>query len=308
MRSSSSRAIPISNHRDLVGESPVWSADERALYWVDIEGRAIHRLEWAAMQNAQEPSSWVLPERVGCIALSNRGTVIAALETGIFEVTLRMEGALSLQCLANFHAPRPGMRFNDGRCDRQGRFWVGSMCMDMSLAAPDGGLYCLDSKGLHGPVVDGLITPNGLAFSLNGERAYLSDSHPKSQKIWTFNFALDAGAMTNRELWVDMQNMPGRPDGAAVDAEDCYWICANDAGLVCRFDFKGQLIASIPLPVAKPSMCAFGGPALRHLFITSIQPPQPVPGFEGSLDGAVLMLDVGMSGRAEPLFTQFPHL
>lgn len=294
--------FPISSARDRVGESPVWSVATQALYWVDIESQRIHRLDWAS--RAQH--SWALAERVGCIALSNRGTVIAAMESGIFEVELQDPPMARVKCLATISHPQPGMRFNDGRCDAQGRLWAGTMVRDMGLGSASGGIYCLDSQGLRGPVLDGYITPNGMAFSPDGTTAYLSDSHPSVQKIWQHTFDGATGTWGPQTAWVDMQPLPGRPDGAAVDAEGCYWICGNDAGQVHRFSPAGVLLQSIAVPVSKPAMCAFGGPELRHLFVTSIQPATPAPGFDAALDGAVLVLESGVQGRPEPLFTQFP--
>jgi sugar lactone lactonase YvrE len=295
-------AFAISSARDRVGESPVWSVATQALYWVDIEGQRIHRLDWAS----RVQSSWALAERVGCIALSNRGTVIAAMESGIFEVELQDPPMVGVKYLATINHPLPGMRFNDGRCDAQGRFWIGTMVRDMSLASTAGGIYCLDTHGLHGPVLQGYITPNGMAFSPDGHTAYLSDSHPSVQKIWQHAFDGATGTWGPQTEWVDMQTLPGRPDGAAVDVEGCYWICGNDAGQVHRFSTAGVLLQSIAVPVSKPAMCAFGGPELRHLFVTSIQPATPVPGFDAALDGAVLVLEPGVQGRPEPLFSQFP--
>lgn len=295
-------AFAISSARDRVGESPVWSVAAQALYWVDIESQRIHRLDWAS----RVQSSWALAERVGCIALSNRGTVIAAMESGIFEVELQDAPLAQLRCLATISHPHADMRFNDGRCDAQGRLWAGTMVRNMGLGNAAGGIYCLDSQGLRGPVLQGYITPNGMAFSPDGTTAYLSDSHPSVQKIWQHAFDGATGSWGPQSEWVDMGPLPGRPDGAAVDAEGCYWICGNDAGQVHRFSPAGALLQSIALPVSKPAMCAFGGPELRHLFVTSIQPATPAPGFDAALDGAVLVLEPGVQGRPEPLFTQFP--
>lgn len=295
-------AFAISSARDRVGESPVWSVATQALYWVDIEGQRIHRLDWAS----RIQSSWALAERVGCIALSNRGTVIAAMESGIFEVELQDAPMARVSCLATINHPQPNMRFNDGRCDAQGRLWAGTMVRDMGLGKTSGGIYCLDSQGLRGPVLEGYITPNGMAFSPDGTTAYLSDSHPSVQKIWQHSFDGATGSWGPQTEWVDMKPLPGRPDGAAVDAEGCYWICGNDAGQVHRFSPAGALLQSIAVPVSKPAMCAFGGPELRHLFVTSIQPATPAPGFDAALDGAVLVLEPGVQGRPEPLFSQFP--
>ena len=296
-----SEATVISESRDQVGESPVWSVAEQALYWVDIEGGLIRRLDWAH----RTALSWRLPERVGCIALSAQGGVVAAMETGVFAVQLMAEGAVRLSCLATVQHPLVNMRFNDGRCDAMGRFWVSTMCMDMSLAAPVGALYCLDESGLGQPRVDGLITPNGIAFSADGETAYLSDSHPSVQKIWAFDFAAPAGELTNRRLFADMTDLPGRPDGAAVDVHGCYWICGNDAGVVHCFSPQGELLRSLAVPVPKPSMCAFGGPQLDQLLVTSILPASESSAQPG-LNGAVFALDAGVTGLAEPQFSRFP--
>lgn len=280
---------------------PVWSVAEQALYWVDIEGCLIRRLDWASRTQL----SWRLPERVGCIALSAHGGVVAAMETGVFAVQLMADGAVRLSCLATVQHPMGNMRFNDGRCDAMGRFWISTMCMDMSLAAPVGALYCLDESGLGLPRVDGLITPNGIAFSADGETAYLSDSHPTVQKIWTFDFSAPTGTLSHRRLFADMVDLPGRPDGAAVDVNGCYWICGNDAGVVHCFSPQGELLRSLDVPVAKPSMCAFGGPQLNQLLVTSILPTSASRTQPG-LNGAVFALDAGVAGSAEPHFSRFP--
>ncbi len=289
----------ISTTRDRVGESPVWDVAAQALYWVDIEGRHIHRYDWAT----QTQQTWDTAERVGCIALSARGGLVAAMETGIFAVELLAPPAVAASCLAAITHPRPHMRFNDGRCDAMGRFWISTMCMDMGLAAPVGAWYCLDERGLSAAHRDGLITPNGSAFSPDGATMYFSDSHPSVQKIWAFDFDLAYGVLGKRRDFVDMAPLPGRPDGAAVDAQGHYWICGNDAGQVHRFSPSGQLVASHSVPVPKPAMCAFGGPRLDVLFVTSIQPAGAEPG----LSGAVFALDVGIHGLAEPLFSRFPR-
>lgn len=291
----------IGSERDRVGESPVWSVAQQALYWVDIEGRHIRRCRPGA-----GTESWSLPERVGCIALSADGRVIAALESGIAAVTLGEPGSVRIDWLARIEHPAHDMRFNDGRCDASGRLWVGTMVMDMSLASAQGGLYCLDERGLTGPHVNGLITPNGLGFSPDQHTLYLSDSHPQVQKIWAFDFELETGRLSNRRLFADMILLPGRPDGAAVDAAGNYWICGNDAGQVHCFSPDGAWLRSLAVPFPKPSMCAFGGAGLDRLFVTSI-PPAVLAQDEAGLSGRLLQLDPQATGLPEPLFTRFPH-
>ncbi len=282
--------------RNRVGESPVWSVAEQALYWVDIEGRALHRFDWATRQERR----WALPERVGCVALHAEGGLIAGLETGVFRLQPGAGGDIRVELLQGVQFAQPGMRFNDGRCDRQGRFWLSSMVMDMSLAQPAGVLYRYDARGLV-PMLEGLITGNGLGFSPDGRTLYLSDSHPTVQRVWAFD--LDAqGNLSNRREFIDMNQHPGRPDGAAVDEDGAYWICGNDAGQVHRFLPDGRLERSLRLPLSKPAMCSFGGPELRHLFITSIPPAQPAAGFDAALDGAVLVAQPGPRGLPETPF------
>ena len=155
-----------SHQQDQVGESPIWDAEGSCLWWVDIEAHSIHR------QSLSQPrQSWYLPERVGCIALTADRQVVAAMETSIALLGFKPEGAsedtangasvgsYELQNLAHIQHPKPGMRFNDGRCDPSGRMWIGTMVMDMSLADNSGGLYCLDERGLTGPYFSNLYTP-----------------------------------------------------------------------------------------------------------------------------------------------------
>lgn len=277
------------------GESPFWHAAQAAWYWVDIPARRIWRMDHAggALRN------WLAPEMVACIAAAADGSLVAGMETGIFRLELGEDGLAQASRLA---APPEtelgqGMRFNDGRCDRQGRFWSGTMFMDMGAARAVGGLYSYSGEqGLHGPVVSGMLTQNGLAWSPDGRTMYLSDSHPLKRTVWAFDYDVDSGTPHNQRVFLDLIGQKGRPDGAAVDADGCYWTCANDGGLLQRFTPAGQLDREIALPMAKPSMCAFGGPALDTLLVTSIDPGT------GGDAGSVVLLRPGVSGVAETPF------
>ena len=285
-----------------MGECPVWSVTEQALYWVDIEGRHIHRYDW----QSKTQQTWVTDERVGCIALVDKvGCVVAAMETGIYEVLLLANQQTKARLLASIEHPIANMRFNDGRCDSQGRFWVSTMCMDMAAAKQVGAVYCFDKNGLGAPKVEGLITPNGMAFSPDGATYYLSDSHPTAQKIWAFDFNGADASITNGREFVDMTTYPGRPDGAAVDTDGNYWICANDAGKIHQFSPQGALLSSLNVPISKPSMCAFGGPNMNILFVTSIQPAVAAVNEAGvcGLSGAVFSVELNVKGQVEPCFS-----
>jgi sugar lactone lactonase YvrE len=281
-----------------VGESPVWSAAEGAWYWVDIPARLVWRLDEAS----GALRSWSTSEMVACIAPKQTGGLVAGMETGIFSLELGEGGTVAAQRLAAPPADElgAGMRFNDGRCDRQGRFWAGTMFMDMSAARPDGRLYRYSAEeGLSAPVVSELVTQNGLAFSPDGRTMYLSDSHPSRRRVWAFDYDVDAGVPHNRRLFVDMSGYAGRPDGATVDSDGCYWTAGNDGGCLMRFTPAGVLDRQIELPFAKPSMCCFGGAGLDTLLVTSINPGQSA---ENTLAGAVLLVRPGVTGVPEASF------
>ena len=289
-------ATVLCDARCQVGESPVWSSAEQSLYWVDIEGRAVHRVN-AAGRHQQ----WPVSERIGCIALHAQGGLLAAMETGLFHLQHQADNTLAAERVQAVDFPLPDMRFNDGRTDRQGRFWVSSMVRNMAAASPAGALFRYAEGRYEATPITGLRTGNGLGFSPDGRLMYLSDSHPSVQQIWAFDLD-DAGQPTRQRLFVDMNLHPGRPDGAAVDADGCYWICGNDAGLVHRFTPDGRLDRSLRVPAAKPAMCAFGGPRLDRLYVTTIAPAAPIEGYDPTLAGAVFVLNPQCTGLADAAF------
>ncbi len=291
----------MSRHVDLildakngVGESPVWVAAEQALYWVDIPARLLNRWDVTTLQT----SNWKAPEMLACMAPRASGGWVAGMETGVFSLTTMPDGTLTTSRLASVTHAQPGMRFNDGRCDRQGRFLAGTMVMNMSLASTAGHVYRVDATGLAS-LLGGLITPNGMAFSPDGKTMYLSDSHPSVQLVWAFDYDTATGTPSNRRVFIDMNLFPGRPDGAAVDSDGCYWICGNDAGLIHRFTPAGELDYSLAVPVKKPAMCAFGGAGLDTLFVTSIR-PDGIDLSDQPLAGGVFALRPGVCGLLEP--------
>lgn len=284
--------------RNATGESPVWNAQEQALYWVDIPARRLHR--W----NSQDglTTRWEAPEMLACIARYNDGSWLAGMESGLFRLHPQDDGTVTTQLLSNVEHATDNMRFNDGRCDRQGRFWAGTMFMDMAKALKVGSLYRYNAgqtEPLTAQLTD-MIVPNGLGFSPDGRIMYLSDSHPSVQKIWAFDYDTDTGTPRNRRLFVDMNHHAGRPDGAAVDTDGCYWICGNDEGVIHRFTPEGKLDRSLKVPVKKPAMCAFGGSGLDTLYVTSIRPGGDIS--DQPLAGGVFALHPGVQGLEEPLF------
>lgn len=277
-----------------IGESPLWDVRDACLYWVDISGKAV----WRHDPQSGRTQHWRTHEPVGCIAPRAGGGFIAAMQTGVFAFEpADNDDVLDTVLIAGALHPAP-QRFNDGRCDRQGRFWVGSMFPDPMLAQRNGRLACLDAGRWAAPLLDAMIVPNGLAFSPDGRTLYASDSHASIATVWAFDYEPDTGHASRQRVFID--KLPqGRPDGASVDADGCYWICANDGGAVLRYTPAGVLDRRIELPVAKPSMCAFGGAQLDTLYVTSIRPDgaQAQP-----LAGAVFACRPGAQGLAEPAY------
>jgi len=288
--------IELLDARCAVGESPVWHAQELAWYWVDIPARRIWRLDHASGALRY----WTAAEMVACIAPRARGGLIAGMESGLFALDLKDDGSVAAERLATPPELQPGMRFNDGRTDRQGRFWAGTMWMDMAAARPVGKLYRYSHEGgLSAPQAAGLVTQNGLAWSPDGRTMYLSDSHPSRRIVWAYDFDVDAGVPSNRRVFVDMAAYVGRPDGASVDVDGCYWVAGNDGGSLLRFTPAGVLDRELKLPFAKPSMPCFGGPGLDTLLVTSI----PAPGKQDDPDaGAVVLARPGVQGLPEAMF------
>ncbi|MFZ6819643.1 SMP-30/gluconolactonase/LRE family protein [Undibacterium sp. Ji22W] len=278
-----------------VGESPIWIAHEAAWYWVDITANTIWRLN-----SSGEARSWQTAQMIGCLSPQTSGGFIAGMESGLFHLKLHEDGTVLAQQLAAPKESLTAMRFNDGRCDRQGRFWSGTMLIDMSVPNPAGHLYRYSKEqGISTPFISNLFVQNGLAWSPDGRTMYLSDSHPNSQLIWAFDYDTDSGTPHNQRVFVDMKTMDGRPDGAAIDIDGCYWICANDAGLILRFTPNGKLDRQIAVPMKKPTMCCFGGDKLDTLMVSSIGAGQAA---DDEWAGATILLNPGVQGYAETAF------
>ena len=282
-----------------VGESPVWDKDNQDWHWVDIVEKKIWQLNASG-----KLTSWACDEMVGCIAPKLSGGFIAGMETGIFDLILKDTPNSNVHKMAAPNAQsnelKTGMRFNDGRCDRQGRFWAGTMVMDMAAARAEGHLYrYTHTEGLSSPFVSNLLVQNGLAWSPDGRTMYLADSHPNSQLIWAFDYDVVLGVPSNQRVFVDMKQYEGRPDGAAIDTDGCYWICGNDGSRLLRFTPAGKLDTEIALPMKKPSMCSFGGENLDTLLVTSIGAGQAT---DDEWAGAVVMLRPGVQGLIDTKF------
>ena len=243
----------------LLGESPVWHAAEARLYWVDIDARKIHRTDPATGVD----ETMELAEQVGCIAPRAGGGLVAALEDGCaliddWNAEPRPFGPAVL-------TGKSEQRFNDGRVDALGRLWVGSLTSDK--ANPAATLYRLDPDGSLTEMLHGLTTSNGAAFSPDGRTFYHADTPTHAIRAYDFDEA--TGTLSNGRIFHQFEFGNGRPDGAAVDAEGCYWSALWDGWRVVRLSPAGELLQTVELPVQRPTMIAFGGPDLQTAFVTS---------------------------------------
>lgn len=261
------RAERLCAARCTIGESPVWMAGESALYWVDIGQSRLHRL------CDETHESFALPETVSAIAPAAAGGFVAAARRGFARLEFNA-GEIRHAALAPLPAAGPDIRMNDGALDRQGRFWAGSMPSPPEPADPQGHLFRLDTRGMA-DVRGGLLTQNGLAFSPDGRTMYLSDSHPAVSRIWAFDYDTETGTPSNQRVFAERETIGGRPDGATVDCDGCYWIAASDGGRIVRLTPAGAVDAVIEVPTRNPTNICFGGPDLSTLFITSLTPAGP---------------------------------
>ena len=285
-------AVCVLDAKAQTGESPVWVPEEQALYWTDIPGKTLNRFDPATGANRV----WPMPEEVGSFALREGGGLIAALRSGFALIDLERG---QIERLIDPEADRPENRFNDGRCDRQGRFWAGSM--NEPRDARSGALYRLDSDHRCQRMADDVMVANGLAFSPDDRVMYWSDS--RALTIWAFDFDAASGAIANRRIFARLAPHQGGPDGAAVDAEGGYWSACYRGARVMRFRPDGTIERKIRLPVSRVTMCAFGGPDLRTLYITSARGGLSAADLEREpLAGGIFALQVDVAGLPEPRF------
>jgi sugar lactone lactonase YvrE len=272
--------------RATLGESPVWSAEENCLWWVDITGRRLFRS--AASDGATQ--SWAMPEEIGFVVPAVGGAVVVGLESGLFTFDAA-GGALELI----LELADPGARFNDACTDSAGRLWAATC--DIANRAPLGKLYRIAPDLAAEAVLDGLMTPNGLAVDSARGRLYLSDSHPTVQALWSAPLDIATGALGRRRLLADFTELKGRPDGAAIDAAGTYWIAGVGGGVLHGFARDGARVAEVATPMAQPTKLAFGGAGLERIFLTSKSEAG-----KGDPGGCVMTALPGLSGRRETPF------
>ena len=274
-----------------LGEGPVWCPQSKCLWWIDVTQPSLWR--WDAQ--AASAQQWPLSKPPGTFALLHGGGLLLVFRNGMALMDERTPGVVAPLDL-------PGLvlgeeRFNDGKVDRAGRLWVGSM--DRKLARPLGQLRRADER-LQMTVADtGFVLSNGIAWSHDNQFLYFAET--QSSRIYRYRFDARNGSVRDRSILVQAEAGAGGPDGLTVDAEGFLWCAMFDRGVVNRYSPSGALDRRIALPVTRPTSCAFGGNDLKTLYITTARhglSPQQLE--EQPLAGSVLALTTDVPGLAEP--------
>lgn len=273
-----------------LGESPVWSVREQALYWVDLRAPALFR--WDG--RAPAARTWSLPELVGGVVLGQDGMLLLALASGVhcFDPA---DGRTTL--LVAPERPRPGHRMNETKADRDGRLWSSTM-RDFGLD-DTGSLYRIDRSLRCEPMIGGLRVPNALCWSPDDRTMYFADT--RDGRLRAYDFDRDSGRLGAMRILVDTGTLPGFPDGATVDAEGAIWSARYGGGSVARLRPDGSVDRVIRLPVTNPTSCTFGDADLRTLYITTArQRLSPAQLEVEPHAGALFSVRVEVGGLPEP--------
>lgn len=275
-----------------LGEGPIWSVEEAALYWVDIVAPAIHRYQ--PETGAQD--HWPVPEHIGSISMRAAGGLVVALKSG-FGLFNPVDGTVTMINAAE--ADKLDNRFNDGRCDREGRFFAGSLTY--SEDQPVGSLWRLDANHEATPVLNGITISNGLCWSPDGSLMYFVDTPTRA--IQCFDYDQASGMPENPRVLVRTGVDGGWPDGSITDSEGCIWNAEWDGARVVRYTPDGKIDRIVEVPAKRATCAALGGPDLKTLYITSAWDRMGRDDREAwPLSGDLFAVDVDIPGLPDPKF------
>lgn len=284
--------IVAANSGDVLGESPSWLASEQCLYWIDLRAPALRRLDPAS----GTVESWAMPDLIGAVVGRRSGGLVVAVRHALLGFDPR-DG--EFVAIANVEDGPPDNRLNDAKCDPAGRIFCGSM-WDFGLRTT-GGLYRVDMTGAVTQLRSGVTVANAIAFAPDGRTLYFTDT--RQGAIEQADYDPATGEIGPWRRFAAADAAPGRPDGATVDADGYLWNARYQGGCLARFAPDGRLDRLVELPVSQPTSCAFGGPDLRTLYVTTARQKLSAEALGAEpLAGALLALDVGVAGLVEPLF------
>lgn len=276
--------------QNIIGEGPVWDEGIKALYWVDIAGKTINRF-WP---DTGKHEIFTTESEVGVIAFREKNGFITAGSTGF---SFWSPETKKFEAISDPEEANPKSRFNDGKVDRFGRFWAGTMTAEGAVSA----LYRMDTDLSIQKIDSGLTISNGIAWSPDNSVMYFVDS--MRYVIYAYDFEGISGEVSNRCNFIQVSPDYGIPDGITVDSEGCLWCAFYGGSKVTRFDNEGNVMVEIAMPVTQPTSCIFGGDNYSDLYITSAwngldnneRKKQP-------LAGDLFVINTDIKGLPEPKF------
>lgn len=269
-----------------LGEGAIWDHETGRLWWVDIEGRKLNIYDPGTKVNREID----VTERIGTVVPAKEGGAIVALENGIFHLDLEKE---EKTLICNPLADLDTIRFNDGKCDPAGRMWVGSMSLKFKKGVAS--LYTIYPDGNYREVFGGVTVSNGIVWSSDEKTMYYIDTPLRSVRAW--DYALETGEISNERVVITIPEELGAPDGMAIDSEDKLWIAHWGGSMVGRWDpATGTLMGRVEVPAPNVTSCAFGGPDLDILYITTAGGDNPQIREDYPFAGSLFRTTPGVKG------------
>jgi L-arabinonolactonase len=276
--------------RNIIGEGPLWNVKEQAIYWLDIDGKKIQRF----YPETGKYEFFDMPVKVCLMAFREMGGMICGTEDGIY---FWDPDTQKMDFITHPEKGKKEARFNDGKVDRKGRLWAGTMTYEGATSA----LYRMDADLCISKMVPDVTIANGVGWSPDNRTMYFVDSI--RYVINAFDYDLATGMISNQRPFVQMDAEFGIPDGLTVDSEGYVWCAIYGAWKVMRYDPTGKVTAEIKMPVSKPSSCMFGGKDLNELYITSISEGlSEAEKVKEPMAGDLFMINTEVKGLPEPDF------
>ena len=278
----------------ILGESPIWSKTEQIMYWVDIRNPMVHSLDPAS----GERKKWRIQTEIGSVGLAGGSRLVAGTRMGFGFIDLS-DGTFEEISDPEGNGRLNTVRMNDGKVDRAGRFWCGTM--EDPGYSEVGSLYRLDPDYSVHKMAGPVCIANAICWSPDDTVMYFADS--LKHTIWAYEFDIETGSLANRREFLAIPDGTGVPDGATVDSDGCVWVAHMRGGKVCQYDPEGALVREIAFPASLTSCPAFGGPELTTLYVTTASSRYEAKDFDREPDaGSLFAVETDIIGIPEPVF------
>jgi sugar lactone lactonase YvrE len=243
-----------------LGEGAIWDYEKKVLYWIDIVGGEVHIYD----PSVKKDKCIAVGQMPGTIVPRKNGGLMVALQTGMHFLN---EQSGELRFIVNPESHLSGNRYNDGKCDPAGRFWVGTVSLNCDIPGA-GSLYVMDNRLEVTKQLDGLTISNGIVWSLDHKYMYYIDT--PTREIWSFRYDLESGKIWDKKVALSIPEEDGYPDGMTIDEDGMLWIALYGGWKVAQYNpLDGMKLKEIQLPVSNVTSCAFGGENLDELYITT---------------------------------------